>query len=97
MLLSKPVQKESKIQPIFGFAFLGIILFMGYNFSDSGCCHFRLLAGITLGYALSRAYIQASLGSVNRAYTTRVRRKLMRTIDVYVFHFIIDCQQASLV
>jgi len=83
MLLSKPVQKESKIQPILGFAFLGIILFMGYNFLDSGMLFFRLLVGITLGYALSRAYTGFA-GSVNRAYTTG-STKLMRTLMFMFF------------
>lgn len=82
MLLSKPIQKESKVQPIFGFMFLGIILFMGYNFLGSGMLFFRLIMGLTLGYALSRAYTGFA-GSVNRAYTTG-STKLMRTL-VFLF------------
>ncbi|WP_245570086.1 YeeE/YedE family protein [Lacticigenium naphthae] len=83
MLVSKPMQRESKIQPIFGFAFLGIILFMGYNFLESGMLFFRLLMGLSLGYALSRAYTGFA-GSINRAYTTG-STKLLRTLMFMFF------------
>ncbi|WP_423188754.1 YeeE/YedE thiosulfate transporter family protein [Alkalibacterium sp. f15] len=83
MLASKSLPKVSRLQPIFGFMFLGIILFMGAIFLESGMLFFRLLMGLTLGYALSRAYTGFA-GSVNRAYTTG-STKLLRTLMFMFF------------
>ncbi|HEY9574156.1 MAG TPA: YeeE/YedE family protein [Lachnospiraceae bacterium] len=72
-----------KTQRYLGFLLLIAILCFGMFFLSSSMLYFRLLAGCTLGYALSRGYMGFA-GSVNRAYATG-STKLMRTLMFLFF------------
>lgn len=73
----------SHMQPVFGFIFLAVVILWGANFLETEMLFFRLLVGLGLGYALSRAYTGFA-GSVNRAYTTG-STKLLRTLMFMFF------------
>lgn len=69
---------KNMIEKILGFVLLiGVLVWGGLKLA-SGMLFYRLLAGLGLGYALSRAYLGFA-GSVNRAYNTG-STKLMRTL-----------------
>lgn len=61
-----------------GFALVLIVLFFGGSLLSSSMLYFRLVMGIMLGYALTRAYMGFA-GSVNRAYNAG-STKLMKTL-----------------
>ena len=69
-----------KIENIIGIILSFIVIFFGRKFLISGILFFRLLAGITLGYALTRSFMGFA-GSVNRAYNSG-STKLMRVLAV---------------
>lgn len=69
---------KKTIEKVLGFVLLIVVLVLGANKLASGMLFFRLLAGLGLGYTLSRAYLGFA-GSVNRAYNTG-STKLMRTL-----------------
>ncbi|MGO2118919.1 MAG: YeeE/YedE thiosulfate transporter family protein [Fusobacterium sp.] len=69
-----------KIENIIGIILSFIVIFFGHKFLISGMLFFRLLAGITLGYALTRSFMGFA-GSVNRAYNSG-STKLMRVLAV---------------
>ena len=72
-----------KIERFLAFILLiGLFLF-GRFYLESDMLFFRLLAGVGLGYALSRGYTGFA-GSVNRAYQTGSTR-LMRTMTFMFF------------
>ncbi|MFK4785600.1 YeeE/YedE family protein [Fusobacterium sp. MFO224] len=67
-----------KMENILGIFLLGTILLFGHKFLNSGMLFFRLLMGVTLGYALTRSFMGFA-GSVNRAYNGG-STKLMRIL-----------------
>ncbi|MDP0487969.1 MAG: YeeE/YedE family protein [Fusobacterium sp. JB021] len=67
-----------KKENILGILLLGILIFFGHKFLNSGMLFFRLLMGATLGYALTRSFMGFA-GSVNRAYNGG-STKLMRVL-----------------
>jgi len=73
----------SNMQPVVGFIFLAGVILLGANFLETEMLFFRLIVGLGLGYALSRAYTGFA-GSVNRAYTTG-STKLLRTLMFMFF------------
>lgn len=73
----------SNMQPVIGFIFLAGVILLGANFLETEMLFFRLIVGLGLGYALSRAYTGFA-GSVNRAYTTG-STKLLRTLMFMFF------------
>ena len=62
----------------FGLALVLAVLLAGGSLLSTSMLYFRLLMGILLGYALTRAYMGFA-GSVNRAYNTG-STKLMKTL-----------------
>ncbi|GEM02807.1 hypothetical protein SAMN05421839_13516 [Halolactibacillus halophilus] len=73
----------SNMQPVVGFIFLAGVILLGANFLETEMLFFRLIVGLGLGYALSRAYTGFA-GSINRAYTTG-STKLLRTLMFMFF------------
>ncbi len=70
-------------EKILGFIAIILILFLGKTQLASDMLFFRLLAGVGLGYSLSRAYTGFA-GGVNRAYK-QGSTKLMRTLMFMFF------------
>lgn len=71
--------KNKNLEIFSGVGLFVLVLFFGYNALDSGMLFFRLIAGLALGYTLSRAYMGFA-GGVNRAYihgSTKLMRSLM--------------------
>lgn len=75
-----------KIENILGFIGILLVIILGKTFLKTDALFFRILIGVGLGYALTRAYTGFA-GSVNRAYNTG-STKLMRTM---MFMFFITC------
>lgn len=71
-----------KAEQILGFIGILLVLILGKSLLKTDMLFFRLLVGVGLGYALTRAYTGFA-GSVNRAYNTG-STKLLRTL-VYMF------------
>ena len=67
-----------KTQNLLGAVILLLILFIGHNYLKTSMLFFRLIMGMTLGYALTRSFMGFA-GSVNRAYKTG-STKLMRVL-----------------
>ncbi|KEZ86837.1 membrane protein [Clostridium sulfidigenes] len=72
-----------KTEQILGFIGILIVLLLGKTLLKTDMLFFRLLVGVGLGYALSRAYTGFA-GSVNRAFNTG-STKLMRTLMFLFF------------
>lgn len=72
-----------KTEQILGFIGILLVLILGKTFLKTDMLFFRLLVGVGLGYALSRAYTGFA-GSVNRAFNTG-STKLMRTLMFLFF------------
>lgn len=66
---------KNAFEKILGFVLMAVVLYLGIS-QGSGMLFFRLLVGLSLGYALTRGYMGFA-GSVNRAYQTG-STKLMR-------------------
>lgn len=73
----------NKVEKVLGFVILGLLLVVGKTQLASNMLFFRLVVGLGLGYALSRAYTGFA-GSINRAYKTG-STKLMRTLMFMFF------------
>lgn len=72
-----------KTEQILGFIGILLVLLLGKTLLKTDMLFFRLLVGVGLGYALSRAYTGFA-GSVNRAFNTG-STKLMRTLMFLFF------------
>jgi len=72
----------SKTEIILGFIGILLVLILGGTLLKTDILFFRLLIGVGLGYALTRAYMGFA-GSVNRAYNAG-STKLMRSL-MYMF------------
>ncbi|WP_217587182.1 YeeE/YedE family protein [Lentibacillus saliphilus] len=68
---------------IFGFVAIILVLMFGHFYLKSDMLFFRLLVGVGLGYALSRAFTGFA-GSINRAYATG-STKLLRAMVLMFF------------
>ncbi|RBP40657.1 YeeE/YedE family protein [Garciella nitratireducens] len=75
--------KVNYLEVILGFIGIIITIILGKMFLKTDILFFKLLMGIGLGYALTRAYTGFA-GSVNRAYNTG-STKLMRTMMFMFF------------
>jgi hypothetical protein len=76
----------NKKEAIIGVIVLILVLFMGSTMLASNTLFFRLLAGMGLGYALTRSSMGFA-GSVNRAYRTGSTRLLR----VLMLMFVVTC------
>lgn len=72
-----------KTEQILGFIGIILVLLLGKTLLKTDMLFFRLLVGVGLGYALTRAYTGFA-GSVNRAFNTG-STKLMRTLMFLFF------------
>ena len=72
-----------KTEQVLGFVGILLVLILGRTLLKSDMLFFRLLIGVGLGYALTRAYTGFA-GSVNRAYNTG-STKLMRSLMFMFF------------
>ncbi|MBE6067293.1 MAG: YeeE/YedE family protein [Clostridium lundense] len=72
-----------KTENILGFIMILLVLIFGKALLKTDALFFRILIGVGLGYALTRAYTGFA-GSINRAYNTG-STKLMRTMMVMFF------------
>jgi len=73
----------NKLENIIGFVGIIVALLLGKLFLATDALFLKLIIGIALGYALSRAYTGFA-GSINRAYNTG-STKLMRTMMFMFF------------
>lgn len=78
-----------KNQYVIGFISLVLVLILGKTFLGSNMLLFRLVAGLGLGYALTRSAMGFA-GSVNRAYNTGSTRLLRTLMIMFVITAIVS-------